>query len=360
MEKSTSFTVGSRRRCRGQRRSRGPAVPAGATRSQSPGSKNATASPPALQRAANSSGDRRCCGLLGQAELQLPLEPPRAAVCARDTGESVSRYCPTLYRGVCAVMSGRTLAARSRAERAGGIAPYALSRNCQARTPAITVTSAPSSTGAERRTAPNDHRRRRGARRLRPPTPQPCAARSCRAGRCRPEDPRQRSATRSAPVRAARRTKTAGIRRMRSPPALRAPASWAGCRAQASSRRRRRRRASPPRTRAGTRSGLKRAAGAPPGSEPACPRRARARTRAAIQGRTPRSSSGRKYHHGSTRWCTVVRKRAKCSCTKKKPGKLGLRRLTSTNQGAAIRRNSGRPRTRCRRRQVRVSRSRSV
>lgn len=44
----------------------------------------------------------------------------------------------------------------------------------------------------------------------------------------------------------------------------------------------------------------------------------------------------------------------------KKPGKLGLRSVTSTNQGAAISRNSASPGTTCRRRQVTVSRSMRV
>src|SRR2546429_2373158 len=57
--------------------------------------------------------------------------------------------------------------------------------------------------------------------------------------------------------------------------------------------------------------------------------RRHAATSAVHQGGTPRTSSGRKNHHGSTRWCTVVRNRAKCSCTKKNAGKSGLRTETA-------------------------------
>src|SRR5437588_12681768 len=106
-------------------------------------------------------------------------------------------------------------------------------------------------------------------------------------------------------------------------------------------------------------------ADAEPGAAPAAApdvsaARPHARASGTTQGSTPTSSSGRKYHHGSTRWCTVVRKRAKCSWTKKNPGKAGLRSDTTTNHGAATPAKSGRPAARWSRRQVSESRSMSV
>src|ERR1700733_2944401 len=96
-------------------------------------------------------------------------------------------------------------------------------------------------------------------------------------------------------------------------------------------------------------------------SAPGCGQaRRQARSSAGNHGSTASSSNGRKYHHGSKRLCTVVRKRVKCSCTKKNCGKLGLRSDTATNHGAATPRNSATPAAGCRRRHGAASRSMNV
>src|SRR6185312_6814192 len=81
------------------------------------------------------------------------------------------------------------------------------------------------------------------------------------------------------------------------------------------------------------------------------------RTIGSNHGKAPSASSARKYHQGSTRWASWVRKRWKCSWTKKNGTKSALRRDTRMNQGAASARKSGTPRAKCMRRQGLRSRS---
>src|SRR5258708_38715438 len=58
--------------------------------------------------------------------------------------------------------------------------------------------------------------------------------------------------------------------------------------------------------------------------------------RANIHGRNPAKRMGMKNHAGWTRRCDVVRKRSKCSCTKKKRANSGLDRETAMNHGMAM------------------------
>src|SRR5262245_7808450 len=51
-------------------------------------------------------------------------------------------------------------------------------------------------------------------------------------------------------------------------------------------------------------------------------------------GMRPSTSQGTKYHHSPVRRCDSVRKRSKCSCTKKNCANSGLASDTSTNHGA--------------------------
>ncbi len=54
---------------------------------------------------------------------------------------------------------------------------------------------------------------------------------------------------------------------------------------------------------------------------------------------------GRKNHHACTRRCDWVRKRSKCSCTKKKRANSAFSADTTTNHGTAITRKSASPRS---------------
>src|SRR5438477_8304463 len=61
---------------------------------------------------------------------------------------------------------------------------------------------------------------------------------------------------------------------------------------------------------------------------------------ASIHGRNATARIATKYHHGSVRRCVVVRKRSKCSCTKKNSGNSRFATDTATNHGTAIARKS--------------------
>src|SRR5258708_4698002 len=67
-------------------------------------------------------------------------------------------------------------------------------------------------------------------------------------------------------------------------------------------------------------------------------------------GMSPRMNHGTKYHHSPVRLCDSVRKRSRCSCTKKMCRNSGWSLDTSTNHGAAIARYTTSPGNACRRR----------
>src|SRR3954447_8176504 len=76
--------------------------------------------------------------------------------------------------------------------------------------------------------------------------------------------------------------------------------------------------------------------------KPFCARGASRQLRSSVTAHTsthgirPIANHGTKYHHSPVRLCVSVRKRSKCSCTKKKCANSGLARDTSTNHGAAM------------------------